>query len=156
MGWLPSPWHDYRDAEGFDHAWSALAAEAGARTTVVGSSVLGTPIRRFDFGPPSGAPVLLTGLVHGVELIGSVALLEFVQAVVRDPRADLLRTARLVVVPVVNPDALHANCVRIVAGRRAFQRCNANGVDLNRNFPRLKDRMPLNPLGGSRWRRALH
>ena len=71
-------------------------------------------------------------------------------------RGDLLRHARLVVVPIVNPDALHANCARIAAGRRAGMRCNARGVDLNRNFPRLRSRLPLNPLGGSRWRRAMH
>jgi hypothetical protein len=41
-------------------------------------------------------------------------------------------------------------------GRRAFHRCNARGVDLNRNFPRLRTDMPLNPLGGSRWRASPH
>ncbi|MGA7120301.1 MAG: M14 family metallopeptidase [Polyangiaceae bacterium] len=154
MGWLPSPWHDYRDAEGFDSAWSLLADKAGARVSVAGHSVEGRPIRRFEFGSSSGAPVLFTGLVHGVELVGSVALLEFVRSVLSG-RA-LLAETRLVVVPVVNPDAFHANCARIGAGRRAYQRCNARGVDLNRNFPRLRDRMPLNPLGGSRWHRAPH
>jgi len=154
MGWLPSPWHDYRDAEGFDNAWSLLADKAGARVSVAGHSVEGRPIRRFEFGSPSGAPVLFTGLVHGVELVGSVALLEFVRSVL--VARDLLADSRLVVVPVVNPDAFHANCARIGAGRRAYQRCNARGVDLNRNFPRLRDRMPLNPLGGSRWHRAPH
>jgi predicted deacylase len=156
MGWLPSPWHDYRDAEGFDNAWSALANDAAARVSVAGYSVEGRPIRRFEFGAPTGAPVLVTGLVHGVELVGSVALLEFVSSLVADAGSELLQEARLVVVPVVNPDAFHGNCARIGAGRRAYQRCNARGVDLNRNFPRLRDRMPLNPLGGSRWRRAPH
>jgi predicted deacylase len=156
MGWLPSPWHDYRDAEGFDNAWSVLAGDAGARRSFAGYSVEGRPIHRFEFGSPSGAPVLFTGLVHGVELVGSVALLEFIRSLVIGARSELLRDARLVVVPIVNPDALHANCARIGAGRRAYQRCNARGVDLNRNFPRLRDGMPLNPLGGSRWRRAPH
>src|ERR1700690_2189003 len=156
MGWLPSPWHDYRDAAGFDHAWDALAGYAAARTSCAGYSVEGRPIRRFEFGAASGAPVLLTGLVHGVELVGSVALLEFVRSVVAGASGEPPRHARLVVVPIVNPDALYANCARIGAGRRAYQRCNARGVDLNRNFPRLRSTMPLNPLGGSRWRRAMH
>ncbi|HZU83923.1 MAG TPA: M14 family metallopeptidase [Polyangiaceae bacterium] len=156
MGWLPPPWHAYPDAAGFEHAWDDLAREAGARAVVAGLSVEGRAIRRFEFGRPDGAPVLLTGLVHGVELVGSVALLEFVRAAVRDGRGELLRHARLVVLPVVNPDALDDNCARIRAGRRAYRRCNARGVDLNRNFPRLRDRLPLNPLGGSRWRRATH
>ena len=156
MGWLPAPWHEYRDAEGFETAWEALAVDVGARSSCAGYSVQGHPIRRYDFGAPAGAPVLLTGLVHGVEFVGSVALLEFVRSVVAGGCSDLLRHARLVVVPIVNPDGLHANCTRIAAGRRAYQRCNARGVDLNRNFPRLRDTMPLNPLGGSRWRRAMH
>jgi predicted deacylase len=156
VGWLPTPWHDYRDAEGFHGAWEGLAADGRARTSFAGSSVEGRPIRRFDFGAASGASVLLTGLVHGVEFVGSVALLEFMRSVVAGACGDLLRHVRFVVVPIVNPDALHANCARIGAGRRAYQRCNARGVDLNRNFPRLGATMPLNPLGGSRWRHAMH
>jgi predicted deacylase len=156
MGWLPSPWHEYPDAEGFDQAWITLARDAGASVGVAGESVEGRPIHRFELGAAHGPAVLLTGLVHGVELIGSIALLEFVRSVVNDPSSELLRHARLVIVPIVNPDALHANCVRLSAGRRAYQRSNSRGVDLNRNFPRLRHRLPLNLLGGSRWRRALN
>jgi carboxypeptidase T len=154
MGFLPAPWHEYPDADGFAEAWTALARDAGARVREVGASVLGRGIRAFELGAGDGEPVLLTGLVHGVELVGSIALLDFVRAICS--RGDLLRQTRLVVVPIVNPDALHDNCARIAAGRRAYRRCNARGVDLNRNFPRLRSRMPLNPLGGSRWRRAMH
>jgi predicted deacylase len=156
MGWLPPPWHAYPDAQGFDEAWTRLAHEAGARVSIAGTSVEGRPIRRFEFGAPGGAPVLLTGLVHGVEFVGSVALLEFVRAVVTEKGGELSRHARLVVVPIVNPDALYDNCARIASGRRAYQRCNARGVDLNRNFPRLGQGFPLNPMGGSPWRRAMH
>jgi carboxypeptidase T len=156
MGWLPAPWHEYPDAEGFEHAWTRLAKSAGARQSVAGVSVEGRAIRRLEFGAPTGPPVLLTGLVHGVEFVGSLALLEFMRAAVTDARSELLRHARLIVLPVVNPDGLHANCARITSGQRAYQRCNARGVDLNRNFPRLRRTFPLNPLGGSRWRRALH
>jgi carboxypeptidase T len=154
VGWLPFPWHAYPDAQGFEEAWIELAREAGASVGVAGTSVNGRPIHRFEWGAPEGPPVLLTGLVHGVEFVGSVALLEFVRSVVTNPQSELLRHARLVVVPIVNPDALHVNCSRLAEGRRAFQRSNARGVDLNRNFPRLRHRLPLNLLGGSRWRRA--
>jgi carboxypeptidase T len=156
MGWLPHPWHRYHDALGFDEAWMQLARDAGASVTSAGESVEGRAIRRLEFGVPEAPAVLLTGLVHGVEFVGSVALLEFVRAAVSARGGELLRHARLVVMPIVNPDGLQANCDRIAAGRRAYQRCNARGVDLNRNFPRLLSRMPLNPLGGSRWPRALH
>jgi hypothetical protein len=109
-------------------------------------------VRRFDWGREDGPVVLLTGLVHGVEFVGSMALFEFVRGVTTCKWGDLMRNAHLVVVPIVNPDALHINCARLIAGRRAFQRSNARGVDLNRNFPRQRDGFPWHPLAGSRWR----
>jgi predicted deacylase len=150
---LPPPWNDYPDPLALDEAWQELARQTGASESVAGFSVEGRPIRRFDLG--TGVPVLLTGLVHGVELVGALALLDFVRAAV-ERAGELLRHARLVVIPIVNPDALHANARRLAEGRRAYHRCNARGVDLNRNFPRLRERMPLNPLGGSRWRMSPH
>lgn len=156
MGHLPYPWHQYPDADGFQEAWSSLAAQTGARTSLIGHSVEGRPLHSYELGNPDGQAVLLTGLMHGVEIIGSVALLEVVRHLATSARGEVLRHARVVVVPVVNPDALHANCARLASGQRAFQRCNARGVDLNRNFPRLRKDMPRNPLGGSRWRRSPH
>jgi predicted deacylase len=156
VGWLPPPWADYPDADGFDEAWARLAHDSGARVRIAGATVEGRPIRSYELGAPDGTPVLLTGLMHGVEIVGSVALLELVRHLVSDPRGEILRHARLVVVPIVNPDSLRANCARLATGRRAFHRCNARGVDLNRNFPHLRATMPSNPLGGSRWRHSPH
>ena len=153
MGWLPRPWGDYPDASGFHEAWAELGAKAGATVGVAGYSVQGRPIPRYDFG--QGVPVLLTGLMHGVELVGSLALLEFVRTVL-EKQSDVLKHARLTVVPIVNPDALQANCERLSQGHRAFKRCNARGVDLNRNFPRLRPDLPRNPLGGSRFPLSPH
>jgi hypothetical protein len=56
---------------------------------------------------------------------------------------------RLVVVPVVNPDGLARNLARLGAGRPALRRCNASGVDLNRNFPRVPGARSLHPFSGS-------
>jgi predicted deacylase len=156
VGSLPFPWNDYPDPEGLDQAWSQLAARAGLRVSVAGASVQNRPIRRFELGDPGGPAVLMTGLMHGVELVGSMALLDFVRGVVSEPRSELVRCARLVILPIMNPDGLHANSLRLAAGRRAYKRCNAHGVDLNRNFPRQADELPLNPLGGSRWRLSPH
>jgi murein tripeptide amidase MpaA len=156
VSWLPHPWAEYPNVDGFDEAWARLAEQAGVQVHVAGTSVEGRPIRAYELGRPDGAPVLLTGLMHGVEIVGSLALLELVRHIVTDPQAELLRHARVVVVPIVNPDGLHANCARLALGRRAFHRCNARGVDLNRNFPRLRTTMPSNPLGGSRWRHSPH
>ena len=154
MGWLPSPWQAYPDPAGFDEAWEGVAREAGARVRTIGTSVEGRAIRSYELGAPGGEAVLLTGLMHGVEMVGSLALLSLVRHLVAE--GGLLRHARVVAVPVVNPDALHANCARLSAGGRAFQRCNARGVDLNRNFPRLRPDMPAHPFGGSRWKRSPH
>jgi murein tripeptide amidase MpaA len=154
VGWLPFPWHEYPDAAGFDEAWSRLADQAGARVHMVGASVEGRPIRSYELGAPDGEPVLLTGLMHGVEVVGSMALLELAHHLAADPRQELLKHARVVIVPVVNPDAFHANCVNLADGRRASRRTNARGVDLNRNFPPLRADMPAHPMGGSRWRRS--
>jgi hypothetical protein len=126
------------------------------RTTEAGSSVEGRPILRLELGRADGPAVLLTGLMHGVELVGAMALLDFVGSIATDPRSELLRHARLVVVPMVNPDALADNCRRLLAGRRAFRRCNARGVDLNRNFPRQTREIPTNLFGGSRWSFSPH
>jgi len=76
-------------------------------------------------------------LEHGVEVIGSMAMLDVIERLATDSESmNRLRThAHLVVLPVVNPDAFFKNMDKVGRGERAWQRCNANGVDLNRNFP---------------------
>jgi predicted deacylase len=145
----------YPDAGEIERSWGALADEAGARASVAGWSVEGRAIPRYDFGNPGGATVLLTGLIHAVEVIGSLALFDVVRSLVRS-EAPLLKDARLVVLPIVNPDSVHANSARLAAGQRAYRRGNARGVDLNRNFPRLSRRTPLHPFAGSRFRASPH
>ncbi|MBC8132939.1 MAG: succinylglutamate desuccinylase/aspartoacylase family protein [Deltaproteobacteria bacterium] len=154
----------YTDGTVFEQRWRDTISRAGGREAAVGLSVEGRPLWRFDLGlRDAAAPtILLTALVHGVEVIGSVALLEAVSAVVA--RNDsLLDRARLVLMPIVNPDALAANMDRLKTGRRAYQRCNARGVDLNRNFPPVQrqgssksaSRAGLarwHPMAGSSWR----
>lgn len=136
----------YDNATVFEQRWRDLIARVGGREAVVGLSVEGRPLWRFDLGSrdPSAPTVLLTALIHGVEVIGSVALLD---AVARLTAAgdSVLGRARLVVMPIVNPDALATNMDRLRQGRPAYQRCNGRGVDLNRNFPPIE--RPGNPSG---------
>jgi len=153
---LPSPWSEYPDVEGLDEQWLGLARSSGMKVGSAGSSVEGRPIRRLELGKADGPVVLLTGLMHGVELVGAMALLDFMRRIATDPDSELRRHARLVVVPMVNPDAFAENCKLLRAGRRAYRRCNARGVDLNRNFPPLQKGVPLGLLGGSRWARSPH
>lgn len=156
MTYLPPHLGAYLDAASFEDEWHRLAEHGGARSTIAGRSVEGRPLWRFDFGREGGAPVLLTGLIHGVEYIGSVALLDFVRSLIARGDRGILRDAHVVVLPIVNPDALRANTARLARGMRAFRRGNANGVDLNRNFPRLSSRTPLHPFAGSRFRFSPH
>lgn len=138
---------EYVSARAFEARWREAAAQAGARETVAGRSVEGRPVWRFELGSaaPEAPTVLLTGLVHGVELIGAVALLDVFQKLA-GPASHLRERARFVVMPMVNPDALATNMDRLERGRTAGRRKNANGVDLNRNFPTVG-----RPRGWGRW-----
>jgi carboxypeptidase T len=142
----------YPSATEFESSWCELASETGAAVRTIGRSREGRPIRCFELGRSGGNVVLLTGLIHGVELIGSMAL----RAAVRALSGDLLANTRFVVVPIVNPDAFARNMDQLARGRRAWQRCNAAGVDLNRNFPTPARRRPRHPFAGSRFRLAPH
>lgn len=130
--------------------WRALIHRLGGSETEVGRSVEGRSLWRFDLGPADAPVVMLTALIHGVEVIGSLALFEALRGLRRDE--GLLASSRLVVMPVVNPDALAANMERLARGRIAYQRRNARGVDLNRNFPPIGGKGSWHPFAGSAWR----
>jgi carboxypeptidase T len=134
-------------------------ARAKGTESVVGTSVLGRPLVRFDLGTPGRPTILLTALMHGVEVIGSQALLDVLVKLGNpfDPAMQrLLREAHWVVLPIVNPDAFYANMEKVARGERAWQRCNGQGVDLNRNFPRLTTKRLYHPFSGSRFKRSPH
>ena len=96
---------------------SALVATvASARTTLLGRSWQGRPIRLVEVGNPAAPRVLVFGGVHGNETAG----IAVARALERLSPADL----DLWIVPDLNPDG-------VAAGTRQ----NAHGVDLNRNFP---------------------
>lgn len=134
----------YQAVEGAAQAFSGLVSRYGGRSQLAGRSVLGRELWRYDFGHPDDRAVLLTGMIHGVELIGGLALWSSVQAILQEGLP-----IRLVVLPMINPDGVHHNLRRIEAGRWATQRCNARGVDLNRNFPMICERRPWHPFSGS-------
>ena len=87
---------------------------------VVGTSVQGRPIRirAVGHGPRK---VLFIGGIHGDEPEGSVATNELPAAF---EAAGLVDAVTLTIMEDANPD-----------GRAAGTRDNANGVDVNRNFP---------------------
>src|SRR3989440_2136488 len=86
------------------------------RTTLLGRSWQGRPIRAIEVGNTSGTRVLVVGCVHGDETAGI--------AVARALERLSPRDLDLWIVPDLNPDG-------VADGTRQ----NAHGVDLNRNFP---------------------
>lgn len=88
------------------------------QSTVAGASVRGRPIRLFERGDPD-APhrILVVGCIHGDEPAG-IAIAERLEAMIVPEEIDLW------VITSSNPDG-------VAQGTRT----NADGVDLNRNFP---------------------
>lgn len=120
----------------------ALCAATGGSLVQLGSSVLGEPIWASSYpcvGAESAAPpvrVLVCANIHGVEYIASEVALGFIEAL-STPRALALRErAQVWVIPTLNPDA-YARTWTLDGGVALKDvRCNARGVDLNRNYPR--------------------
>ncbi len=139
----------YRSASTFVDRFRALVAWAGGREKILGHSCEGRPIFGFELGREDSdvQTVLLTSLVHGIEVIGAIALQALIPRIAGSSLGD---RARFVVVPVVNPDAFADNIARVESGRIAWRRCNARGVDLNRNFPFVGASRPTHPFAGSR------
>ena len=94
---------------------TAAPPVAPTRTVVIGHSVKGRRIIAIARGP-NDAPrkILVVGCIHGNECAGLAAL----------ERAPVVKGIQLWLVPEMNPD-----------GTAADTRQNADGVDLNRNFP---------------------
>jgi protein MpaA len=113
-------------------ALSGTGSTAGAavRHFVIGKSVQGRPIEAIETGDPSSkVKVVVVGCIHGDEPAG-IAITKILAA--RTPPAGI----DLWLVPDMNPDgvALHT-------------RENANGADLNRNFPWHWKRPPKQEWG---------
>lgn len=96
-------------------------AASFGRVEVYGRSVEGRELIAVEL-PGDGPLVLVTAGIHGLEFIGVHTALEVL-------RAGPLEGARLLVCPVLNPDAYAST----EGGLR--RRTNSRGVDLNRNFP---------------------
>jgi hypothetical protein len=120
----------------FTHAqlWGALDPIVRApafRTTEVGRSIHGRPIRAVTYGT-GPTTVLLWSQMHGDESTATMSLADLM-AWLGDPsdvdralRARLAAQLTIVMVPMLNPD-----------GAELFQRENAVGVDVNRDAARL-------------------
>lgn len=123
-----------------DASFAAHVQQGGGVVVEYGKSVEGRPlfVARFD-GPSSDAPaVLLSANIHGPEWISTALTLHFVRALAGGLDAELQRLrdrATVYVAPCLNPDGYARTWAHKGEGTVAFLRTNANGVDLNRNFP---------------------
>lgn len=107
----------------------AVLSQAGehGRTFTFGHSVEGRPLLGVEV-PGDGPLVTVTAGLHGLEYIGVATALAVLAA-------GPLPGARLVVLPVLNPDGYARTWAQGGEGRVRDLRKNARGVDLNRNFP---------------------
>ena len=76
--------------------------------------------------------VLCTATMHGDELAGYWLLLKLAETLLLQQSSGLLSEVALFINPLANPDGAFRAGNRSLAGA---QRGNANGVDLNRNYP---------------------
>lgn len=96
--------------------------DAAALQVTEGRSVQGRPLYARDVvAPEAKLRVLVIGAIHGDELSSASVALHWIQHAVHTPS-----NAHWRFIPALNPDGLLA---------RPARRTNANGVDLNRNFP---------------------
>lgn len=97
----------------------AQLAESGAR------SVQGTPLYLRDIRAENAKlRVLVTGAIHGDELSSAAVALHWIR--LAGEGIDMPQPVHWRFLPILNPDGLLMHPPR---------RTNANGVDLNRNFP---------------------
>jgi len=94
----------------------------------IGRSVRGRDILGLRIGPTRPA-LGLVGAVHAGES-GAELMLPAIRRIL-SARMDLIEAAGIVAIPVLNVDERE----RLVRGCPWYLRTNANGVDLNRNFP---------------------
>ncbi|MFP6764835.1 MAG: M14 family zinc carboxypeptidase [Planctomycetaceae bacterium] len=88
---------------------------------VAGHSVLGRPIRRLCIG--AGPAILIMASIHGTEAAGTHLVSRLGELLIESP-GEFCVDRLIILMPVVNPDGVENQT-----------RGNANGVDLNRNFP---------------------
>jgi protein MpaA len=99
----------------------------GPAPVVIGYSVQGRPIEAYTFGQGESRYLIVAGIHGGYE--GNTVDLANQLIVYISDHPDVIPTgSTLYIISDMNPDA-------VARGRNAGARVNANGVDLNRNFP---------------------
>ncbi|HVO65882.1 MAG TPA: M14 family murein peptide amidase A [Syntrophales bacterium] len=82
------------------------------------------PLIFAQFGSSKKDCILFLGAVHGDELSTVYVLLKFAHYI--KDNSSLFKNKCIIIAPLVNPDGFFS---------KPAQRVNANGIDINRNFP---------------------
>ncbi|TWU56758.1 murein peptide amidase A [Rubripirellula tenax] len=104
-----------------------LSERAHVQRSVIGESVQGRPLHRIDITESENPDyVFIIARQHPPEVSGAIGMMHFVEAIASDTEISKQFRNRYsaVVVPMVNPDGV----------AHGHWRCNANGVDLNRDW----------------------
>lgn len=94
---------------------------------LIGYSVVGRPIQAYSFGHGESQYLIVAG-IHGGYEGNTVDLANQLMVYITQHPEIISSGSTLYIIPDMNPDA-------VARGRNADARVNANGVDLNRNFP---------------------
>ncbi len=99
----------------------------GQGASVIGYSVEGRPIEAYTFGQGETQYLIIAG-IHGGYESNTVDLANQLIVYVSQHPELIPSSDTLYIIPDMNPDG-------VARGRNADARANADGVDLNRNFP---------------------
>lgn len=132
-----NPFAGYSDSSAVISALRLCANRSSGEVREIGRSVNGNAIWALRLGPmKEERPVVaLMAGIHGDEVVGAELLLRFASHLLDNDAAHLIHSVNVWLVPRINPD-----------GYLAKTRENANGVDLNRNFPDEFDGAAQSPL----------
>ncbi len=128
----------------------------------IGKSVEGRPIYllRVGWSKSEGQPqALIAGGIHAEEFIGAAVGMEFARELMSQSKSDpglkdLLGKIEIDIIPVQNPDGYARVYDTKGKGGKKGMRKNADGVDLNRNFPVVPGSKSRHPLAGNRRPRS--
>lgn len=136
---MPEAFEAYLSPQAREEALDARASHLGAQVIEIGRTVQDRPIRAayLPHADASAPHVLVCANIHGVEFIATQVALGFLNAMASPvpQMQSLMARASIWVLPSLNPDAYARTWAQRGEGTLKELRCNANGVDLNRNYP---------------------
>jgi hypothetical protein len=134
------PLAPYRSPAQRDAQARSLTERAAGEVHLIGHSVQGRPLLACELkSSRADAPaVLVCANIHGVEFIAAEVALAVLESASRADSmfARLRERADIWVIPSLNPDGYARTWAAGGHGALHELRRNANGVDLNRNFPK--------------------